>query len=152
MQQLIEQVNIWVEAVEFVEGISDEDVEWAHEQLTAVGEKEKVIGVIENPVTRRIYSACVRLRAMFRAEHAHAKLERDKFRRDEGTVKALRYDDMADILRCIAWAQMKDDLNAWLSEAPNNNMGIRRGWKLVDSPPQLPQGMFGLPFAPGAEG
>jgi hypothetical protein len=126
---LTDDINIWIETQAFVESVSDADIDWAEETFKPMADGEKLIGVIDNLLTRQVFAGAYRLWAMSHAETAKAALEHDPIQKHELEVRAHRLDAMGDILKEIAFSQMCDDVNAWGPKYAAR--GIRSGWKMV---------------------
>jgi hypothetical protein len=103
-------------------------------------EGEIVVGVIESPATRAMYTMCQLLVAESDLREAQGKAEVDEMLEKEHEEAAILMSTLASIAREIFWAQARLDLSVY--ESSNFNVGLRKGWVLTKMPRNNPGGML----------
>jgi hypothetical protein len=128
--------------------VTDTQLKRAEHKLTKLSDKDKSLGIITNPLTKRLWVVANRFHVraaelIVKSKAVESDEEEERLERE-----ARRADKLEDICREIAWLEIRDELQL------DQEISIREAWMVVEPAPKqvelsggiirLPQGLQGL--------
>lgn len=111
--------------------VTDEQVERASQKLRPRdGDKEKEAGVINNPLTRRLWTLVTILKgkneiSLAQAGMADSEADENRFR-----AEAIKLAAFGAMVSHLFWLEARSECDVFRV----NNIGLRTGWLLVEGP------------------
>jgi len=144
----VSQLEIMIELQDFINGIADSTVDRIGSKLEPVDEekKEKCLGNLHSPTTKRLWVAFQRLDALEDEYKAKANLAADDFEETQLKERALRASTLSILAKNIFWMQVRAEMGAW----DNLSIGLRKDYMMVSC--QGDPNRSVLPLPPGLRG
>jgi len=127
-------VSILSQLLNEVEKITQEQIEQANLCLTGVEKGEQVIHVVKSQMARRLWALAHRYQHLHHRAFMQANFEAtEQAVRDEYHSIGSRASMMEDLVRSLAWAEMRNEVDpgTWIGE-----IGLRADFTLVKRPEQ----------------
>ncbi|MBI3956754.1 MAG: hypothetical protein HY340_02085 [Candidatus Kerfeldbacteria bacterium] len=134
-------MGTWLDTLQ--QELETSDVTSSFEPNGAVQPNEHVVGDITDPDLRRVYSLSMRYSKSALDAKTALAFESQRELQEHYQLLMCQNAARAEVLIKLFWVSVKDAFKLW----GRDNIGIRRGWKVVwyeESRPQLPPFLRGL--------